>query len=215
MAFQNAENADLCIAMGSSLRVTPAADIPATTARMGGSLVICNLQKTPLDHLAALCIYGKCDDIMEKLMKKLDYQIPKWQMKKRVQVELKQNNKIDVMGVDSNGAPFMLFPKITVHTPVAQSFPSTKQTAQPFTANIDDKGSLPETFDITCRFQRNYAEPDLRFTVESADLEAYGSVVYEMVYGAGDSGNWEIIVKKVNRDVIGIVENFTQGERPD
>ena len=89
LSFQNTGCSDLCLAMGSSLRVTPAADMPLETARRGGSLVICNLQKTPLDNAAALCIYAKCDDIMEKLMKKLDYQIPKWQMKKRIEVSLK------------------------------------------------------------------------------------------------------------------------------
>ena len=38
--FAESEKADLCLAMGSSLRVTPAADMPATTADKGGKLVI-------------------------------------------------------------------------------------------------------------------------------------------------------------------------------
>ena len=38
--FENGAQADLCIAMGSSLRVTPAADMPAATAEHGGKLVI-------------------------------------------------------------------------------------------------------------------------------------------------------------------------------
>ena len=36
-----------------------------------------------------------------------------------------------------------------------------------------------------------------------------------MVYDAGESGNWEQIVKRVNRSVIGVVEQFTQGPRPE
>ena len=59
--------------MGSSLRIPPASDMPLSVARNGGNLVIVNLQKTPLDAAAALCIYAKCDDVMEMLMKKLDY----------------------------------------------------------------------------------------------------------------------------------------------
>ena len=48
--------------MGTSLRVTPAADMPKMTGlSKNGNLVICNLQKTPLDNLATLCIYGKGD----------------------------------------------------------------------------------------------------------------------------------------------------------
>jgi NAD-dependent SIR2 family protein deacetylase len=38
--FANGAKADLCLAMGSSLRVTPAADMPAATAEKGGKLVI-------------------------------------------------------------------------------------------------------------------------------------------------------------------------------
>ena len=73
LGFQNCQAADLCLVMGTSLRVTPAADMPKMTALKGGNLVICNLQKTPLDNLATLCIYEKCDVIMELLMKKLGY----------------------------------------------------------------------------------------------------------------------------------------------
>lgn len=65
-------NADLCIAMGSSLRVSPACDMPKSTAENGGNLVLINLQKTPIDNFAALCIYGKCDEIMVALMKKMN-----------------------------------------------------------------------------------------------------------------------------------------------
>ncbi len=54
--------------MGSSLRVAPAVYLPEETVRHGGNLVICNLQKTPLDKLAKLCIYGKCDDVMTLVM---------------------------------------------------------------------------------------------------------------------------------------------------
>lgn len=39
-AFMHAKQADLCIVLGSSLRVTPAADIPEEVAKRG-KLVIC------------------------------------------------------------------------------------------------------------------------------------------------------------------------------
>ena len=73
VAIHNCQIADLCISMGTSLRVSK---ICQETAANGGNLIICNLQKTPLDQYATLCIYAKCDDIMELLMKKLGYQIP-------------------------------------------------------------------------------------------------------------------------------------------
>ena len=60
------------LAMGSSLRVTPAADMAAATANNGGSLVIINLQKTPLDNQAILKINAKIDDVFNILMSKLN-----------------------------------------------------------------------------------------------------------------------------------------------
>ena len=46
-------------------------------------------------------------------MKKLDYQIPSWQMKRRLKLEISKDGKnIEVMGVDSNGAPYTIFTDI-------------------------------------------------------------------------------------------------------
>ena len=50
------------LAMGSSLRVTPAARLAKRTAEKGGQLVIVNLQKTPLDAYASLVIHAKIDE---------------------------------------------------------------------------------------------------------------------------------------------------------
>ena len=93
-------------------------------------------------------------------------------MKKRIEVSLNEDKKtIKMAGVDSNGAPFHLFPKIEVKNlgPATHTFPNTKQAKQPFTAPVPDM-SPEKTFKITCQFQRNYLEPDLTFTVEMADL---------------------------------------------
>ena len=204
--------------MGSSLRVTPAADIPLETARRGGNLVICNLQKTPLDDAATLCIYAKCDDIMKILMEKLGYLIPKWQMKKRVEVELTdEGKKVKVQGVDSNGAPFHLFKSVEIVGLSASrlNFPSTKQTKQPYSAAVSALTS-GKKFQMKLEFQRHYAEPDLTFSVEMNDLIEHGKVQYEMVFGAADTGNWELILKKGVEDVFGVVDDahFTQGSRP-
>ena len=55
-AYRYAEAADVCIVVGSSLVVYPAADIPAQTRRAGGALAIINNQPTPLDHDARIRI---------------------------------------------------------------------------------------------------------------------------------------------------------------
>ena len=56
--------------MGSSLTVTPAADVPELVGKKN-KLIIVNLQKTPLDKYAFIRVNAMCDDFMKKLSKKL------------------------------------------------------------------------------------------------------------------------------------------------
>ncbi len=51
-SFELAEKADLCIAMGTSLVVYPAAMIPEITHNSGGKVIIVNRGETGLDHIA-------------------------------------------------------------------------------------------------------------------------------------------------------------------
>lgn len=60
--------------MGSSLTVTPAADIPKIVGQIG-KLIIVNLQKTPLDKYAYIRVNALCDDFMNKLMEKLEIKV--------------------------------------------------------------------------------------------------------------------------------------------
>jgi hypothetical protein len=69
-AYAAAHSADLCLALGSSLKVTPASDIPKIVGEKGG-LVIVNLQPTPLDDLARLLIRAKVDDVLRVVMAEL------------------------------------------------------------------------------------------------------------------------------------------------
>ncbi len=82
LGFSHSSVSDLHLVMGSSLRVTPAADMPRMTAEKGGKLVIVNLQKTPMDPYAALVIHGKCDDVMKITMQKLAIEIPQWRLQR-------------------------------------------------------------------------------------------------------------------------------------
>ena len=68
------------------------------------------MQSTPLDSQAALVIHAKTDDVMEMLMRKLNYQIPRWQMKKRFEVSLIDNgSKVQLRGVDETRNDYHLF----------------------------------------------------------------------------------------------------------
>lgn len=73
--WEDGTNADLMLSLGSSLRVTPACDIPVEMVENGGKLVIVNLQKTPLDNMAALVIHARIQNVMGLLMEKLNMKI--------------------------------------------------------------------------------------------------------------------------------------------
>jgi NAD-dependent deacetylase len=56
-AFQTSRQADLFLAIGSSLVVEPAASLPATARRHGARLVIINRDSTPLDESADVVLH--------------------------------------------------------------------------------------------------------------------------------------------------------------
>lgn len=58
-AFRRAEASDLCLVVGSSLVVYPAAEVPLVAARAGATLAIVNAEPTPFDDIAAHVIHGK------------------------------------------------------------------------------------------------------------------------------------------------------------
>ena len=75
-ACDNAAKADLAIVLGTSLRVSPACDLPQMCKKKGGRMVIVNLQVTPKDKHADLRIFAKTDEVIELLTKKLGLAIP-------------------------------------------------------------------------------------------------------------------------------------------
>ncbi|XP_062509750.1 uncharacterized protein LOC134185882 [Corticium candelabrum] len=111
--------ADLCIVLGSSLRVTPAALVPEEVAKQG-KLVICNLQQTPLDDCASLVIHAKCDDVMVGIAKKLQFEIPPFKVPRRLQFTSKPSQEhgryvVSINGLDeSSDIPYSFIQEIEV-----------------------------------------------------------------------------------------------------
>eukprot|EP00397_Hematodinium_sp_SG-2012_P062341 GEMP01084068.1.p2 GENE.GEMP01084068.1~~GEMP01084068.1.p2 ORF type:complete len:117 (+),score=32.37 GEMP01084068.1:634-984(+) len=68
-------NAELCIALGTSMCGMRADGIARHAAQKGG-LVIVGLQRTPFDEHAALRIWGCLDDVMSELAKQLKVKVP-------------------------------------------------------------------------------------------------------------------------------------------
>lgn len=66
---------DLCLAIGSSLVVEPAASIPRLATEYGAKLVIINKTETPLDHAADLIIREPIGDTMRAVLDRIDEQI--------------------------------------------------------------------------------------------------------------------------------------------
>ena len=65
-------NADLFLAIGSSLQVFPAAGFPVLASHNRTPLVIINREETGLDGLAVLVLRGEIGPLMEELMARLD-----------------------------------------------------------------------------------------------------------------------------------------------
>ncbi len=113
-SFENAERADVCLVLGSSLRVTPAADIPERVGERGGKLIIGNLQATPLSNMATVNIHALCDDLMRGLMAKLDIPIPEWELHRRIRVSIK-DQIVSIMGLDlDQDIAYTLFSSVKV-----------------------------------------------------------------------------------------------------
>ena len=71
LSFEHSRKSDLFIVVGSSLVVTPAADLPVEAFRSGSKLVIINKGETPLDKQAHLRFYEKIGEVLPKAVEQL------------------------------------------------------------------------------------------------------------------------------------------------
>ncbi|HEY6470677.1 MAG TPA: NAD-dependent protein deacylase [Candidatus Dormibacteraeota bacterium] len=67
-AVEEARRADVCLAVGSTLSVWPAAGVPVETIRDGGRLVIVNEGATDLDGMATLIVSGRAGTVLPELV---------------------------------------------------------------------------------------------------------------------------------------------------
>lgn len=75
----HSNKSDLALVMGTSMRVSPACNLPEPAyEKNGGKLVIINLQKTPYDKFCALRIWARTDVVFEKLMRELALDVPEY-----------------------------------------------------------------------------------------------------------------------------------------
>jgi len=71
LAFEHSRKSDLFVVVGSSLVVTPAADMPREALRSGAKLVIINQGETPLDRYAQLRFAEKIGEVLPRVVRRL------------------------------------------------------------------------------------------------------------------------------------------------
>ena len=67
---RRSRNCDLCLVLGSTLVVYPAASMPVHALQAGARLVIINMGPTAMDDLATLRIEGKAGEVMPRIVAK-------------------------------------------------------------------------------------------------------------------------------------------------
>jgi NAD-dependent SIR2 family protein deacetylase len=160
LGYDHAKKADLCLVLGSSLRVTPANTIPDVVARKKkAKLAICNLQETPLDDEADLRVHAKADDLMTRIMNKLQLPIPAFILRRQLVVEIEsqaeERHQLKVYGVDVDGTP------VTFLQSVKLEHSRRGVRSEPFVIAIRDKLNSGSLLRLELEFMGHYGEPNL------------------------------------------------------
>jgi NAD-dependent SIR2 family protein deacetylase len=71
LSFEHSGKSDLFVVVGSSLVVTPAADMPKEALRAGSKLVIINQGETPFDGVANLRFHESIGEVLPRTLKRL------------------------------------------------------------------------------------------------------------------------------------------------
>lgn len=199
LAQEHAEKADLCLVLGSSLTVTPANEIPEIVgARKGPKLVICNLQSTPIDKLAAMRVFSKADELMVRVMEKLDIPIPSFILRRRLVVELTTNSdserhQVKVYGVDVDNTPVSFLRSVRL------AYNRRNIVKEPFT--ISFRGNLQDDLGMELKleleFMGHYGEPNLEIIHNLATVSdgETSTNVYLLAYNP-QNGEWKTTLKE-------------------
>lgn len=159
LARENAQKADLCLVLGSSLTVTPANGIPEIVGQKeDAKLAICNLQQTPIDDLSSIRIFAEADMLMERVMTKLGLPIPPFTLRRRLVVDVEtqeDRHRIMLTGVESDGTPMTFLQSVRLE--------GTRRVvrAEPFTIQVRDVLEPGAELKLELEFMGHYNEPNL------------------------------------------------------
>lgn len=167
-AFDHSAKADLILCLGSSLRVSPASDLPLETLKNGGKIVIVNLQKTPYHDIASLNIHGKIENVIDKLVSKINLQIPKWTISRKISFEYSSVGKELVIEPKNIQDFYFSFIKKLEVKLLNKTFFSSKE---PFCFKFNEFVKLSDKIEIKFYFEEHYGEPVLSLS------EDFGKII--------------------------------------
>lgn len=187
LAEAHAKKADLCLVLGSSLRVTPADSIPRIVGtRKGSTLAICNLQRTPQDDLAKIRVHAKVDDLMCKIMKELSIPIPPFLVGRNLVIKVESpgadRRLVTVSGVDSDGTPASFLRSVTLQ---GSRRPAKEE---PFTLPMRSRLEPGSSIQLELQFMGHYGERNLilSHSVHADSTETRYSLSYDP-----STGQWK------------------------
>ncbi|KAF3059425.1 NAD-dependent protein deacetylase SRT1 [Daldinia childiae] len=189
LARNHAKKTDLCLVLGSSLTVPPASGIPETVGtRKAAKLVICNLQETPLDGLVDQRIYSKADELMTRVMAKLDIPIPQFILRRRLIVQMEttggSRHQLKICGVDVDGTPMTFLRSIKL-----DQYCRRAACIEPFTISFRSDLDIGTELKLELEFMGNYGEPNLEI-IYSYTGEAGTEMMYLLEYNP-QTGEWK------------------------
>lgn len=161
--FRHAELADLCIVLGSSLRVYPAADIPGDMIKRGARVVIVNLQKTPMNKRCAMEVHSTIDTLVLGVMKRLGLEVPSFKLKRCFAVDA-MADCLAIQGLDpSTKTPYSFLKGVNINLPDLNS--DIQLEKEPFLIKfprrVAPSTENPLSLGLTLTFQGHYGEPEL------------------------------------------------------
>lgn len=171
--FRHAQLADLCIVLGSSLRVYPAADMPGNMIKRGARVVIVNLQKTPLNKKCSMEVHSTIDDLVLGVMKRLGLEVPSFTLKRCFAVDV-TTDSLTIQGLDPfTKSPYSFLKGVGIKLPTLQSnFQIDKEPFRVrFPQHVTLSKDVPLSVSLTLTFQGHYGEPELTINHIISNIE--------------------------------------------
>ena len=188
--FRHAKLADLCIVLGSSLRVYPAADIPGDMIKRGAKVVIVNLQKTPFNKNCSMEVHSTIDTLVLGLTKRLGLEVPSFKLKRCFALYVTDDD-LTIQGWDpSTKHPYSFLKGVNVELPSLKS--DYKLGKEPlhakFPRRVTPSTENPLSVNLTLIFHGHYGEPELAVNHLITNI---GRTVFILEFDVA-AGEWQI-----------------------